>query len=248
MAEGYKRNVASHFVRQSLPVRSYSQLEREMLAVVFGLCKFQQYVIGRRVEVFTDHKHLVKKPFDSTPPPPPPPRVQRWLLALLPFDLLLSFTPGSTMRATDALSRALLASAEATPAEDRSMREFVGLVLTEAPVSEEDLRIATADDTQLSSIVRRTVSGYWTDVTTTEEPYFLICHNLTVLDGIFMMDNQFVVPSGLQLPILRLAHEGHPGLNVFFQDSLRCLVLWPHLTQDASRFAASCDRCWRNNL
>ena len=196
-----------------------------------------------RVEVFTDHKPFSQRcpdPFDSIPV-----RVQRWLLALLPFDFLLSFTPGSTMCITYALSRAPLTSTDATPAKDRPMREFVGLVLTEPPVSEENLRIATADDTLLSSIVRRTVSGYWTNVTTTEEPYFLIPHNLTVLDGIFMMDNRSVVPSALQLPILRLSHEGHPGLNVC-QDSLRRLVWWPHLSRDASRFAASCDRCWQN--
>ena len=82
----------------------YSQLEREMLAVVFGLKKFQQYVIGRHVSVFTDHRPLVgivSKPFDSVPA-----RVQRWLMALLPFDYQLQFIPGVNMCTADALSRA----------------------------------------------------------------------------------------------------------------------------------------------
>ena len=62
----------------------YSQLEREMLGVVFALTRFRQYVLGRHVDVFTDHKPLlsiVRKPFDDVPP-----RLQRWLVALMPYD------------------------------------------------------------------------------------------------------------------------------------------------------------------
>ena len=223
----------------------YSQLEREMLALVFGLVKFQQYVIGRRVAVFTDHKPLVSiihKPFDSVPA-----RVQRWLLSLLPFDFTLSYSPGHTMCATDALSRSPLASTEAAPAETCSMREFVGLVLAESLVSESDLCNATPDDPILSGIVRRVTTGYWNDPSVAEEPYFLVRHSLTVLEGILMMDGRFAIPATLQMAVLKLAHEGHPGVSTF-QESLRRLVWWPHLTRDASHFASSCDQCWRNRV
>ena len=79
-----------------------AELGLVLLAVVFGLKKFQQYVIGRHVSVFTDHRPLVgivSKPFDSVPA-----RVQRWLMALLPFDYQLQFIPGANMCTADALS------------------------------------------------------------------------------------------------------------------------------------------------
>ena len=41
------------------PETRYSQLEREMLAVVFSLVKFRQFILGRHVVVLTDHKPLV---------------------------------------------------------------------------------------------------------------------------------------------------------------------------------------------
>ena len=38
---------------------NYSNIEREMLGVVFALCRFHQYTYGRPVEVISDHKPLV---------------------------------------------------------------------------------------------------------------------------------------------------------------------------------------------
>ena len=46
----------------------YSQLEREILAVVLAVTRFRQHVLGRPVQVFTDHKPLVDimhKSFDD---------------------------------------------------------------------------------------------------------------------------------------------------------------------------------------
>ena len=132
------------------PETRYSQLEREMLAVVFGLVKFRQFVLGRQVIVFTDHKPLVaivKKEFDQVPA-----RVQRWLLAILPYDFQLTYTPGTSMICTDALSRAPSQAVEASPAEARSMKEYIGLILGEAPISCEDVRLATDTDGQLSRV------------------------------------------------------------------------------------------------
>ena len=42
-----------------------------MLGVVFALNRFRQYVLGRHVTVYTDHKPLiplVQKVFDDVPP------------------------------------------------------------------------------------------------------------------------------------------------------------------------------------
>ena len=159
-------------------------------------------------------------------------------MALLPFDYELSFTPGHTMCTTEAHSRAPLPSIAASPEESRSMREFVGLVLSAAPVSEDGLPKATTDDSKLASIVHLIVTNAWNNIRPEEEPYFLVRHQLTVVEGIVMFNKRFVIPSPLQLAVLKLAHEGHPGLNTF-QDTLRCSVWWPQLTHDATQYASS---------
>ena len=50
--------------------RNYAQLEKEMLAAVYGLEKFHQYTYGRHLTVVTDHKPLVaisKKSLSKSP-------------------------------------------------------------------------------------------------------------------------------------------------------------------------------------
>ena len=38
--------------------RSYAQIEKELLAIVFAMSRFRQYLYGRRVVVDSDHKQL----------------------------------------------------------------------------------------------------------------------------------------------------------------------------------------------
>ena len=58
----------------------YSQIEKELLAQVFGLEHNHQYVYGRRVILYTDHKPLVS--ISSKPLASAPKRLQRLLLRL----------------------------------------------------------------------------------------------------------------------------------------------------------------------
>ena len=56
----------------------YSQIEKELLALVFGLEHNHQYVYGRKVILYTDHKPLVS--ISSKPLAAAPKRLQRLLL------------------------------------------------------------------------------------------------------------------------------------------------------------------------
>jgi len=62
----------------------YAQIEKEMLAVVFGLKHFHFYTFGRKVNVETDHKPLIglkEKPLDSITP-----CLQRMLVKTLQYN------------------------------------------------------------------------------------------------------------------------------------------------------------------
>ena len=84
--------------------KRYAQIEKELLAVVYALEKFNQYVYGKTVQVESDHKPLesiTKKSLCQAPP-----RLQRMLLQLQKYDFILSYKPGKEMVIADTLSRA----------------------------------------------------------------------------------------------------------------------------------------------
>ena len=61
--------------------RNYFQVEKEALGRIFGVKKFEKYLMGRRFTIYTDHKPLVKL-FDSQQATSATgaARIQRWSL------------------------------------------------------------------------------------------------------------------------------------------------------------------------
>ena len=101
-----------------------------MLAVVFPLQKFDQYVYGQTVTVERDHMPLeaiAKKPLQSAPK-----RIQGMLLKTQKYDINIIYKPGPQMHLADTLSRVFLASSENTQGEFER-----GNALKLLPMSEE---------------------------------------------------------------------------------------------------------------
>ncbi|GFO35065.1 retrovirus-related pol polyprotein from transposon 297 [Plakobranchus ocellatus] len=84
----------------------YAQNEKELLAVVFGLERFENLTYGQHVTALSDHKPLEairNKPICLSPP-----RLQRMLIRLHKFNIKLNYKKGKNMFTSGMLSRAHL--------------------------------------------------------------------------------------------------------------------------------------------
>ncbi|XP_075106745.1 uncharacterized protein LOC142179774 [Nicotiana tabacum] len=80
---------------------NYTATEKEMLVVVFAFDKFQSYLIGSKVIVYTDHaarKYLIDKKKAKS-------RLIRWVLLLQEFNLEIHDRKGTKNQVADHLSR-----------------------------------------------------------------------------------------------------------------------------------------------
>lgn len=86
--------------------KKYSQLEREALALVLGVSKFCQYLLGKPFTLLTDHKPLVGlfHP-DRAVPVMAAARIQRWALQLNAYGYVIKHQQEKDNVPADALSR-----------------------------------------------------------------------------------------------------------------------------------------------
>jgi len=83
----------------------YTSTERELLSIAETLKEHQNILLGQQIEVFTDHKNLVYKHFNTE-------RVVRWQLLLEEFGPKLTYVKGVNNTVADALSRLKTAEEE----------------------------------------------------------------------------------------------------------------------------------------
>ncbi|KAL5469129.1 hypothetical protein EMCRGX_G030333 [Ephydatia muelleri] len=114
LKDGSERPIA-YASRTLAPAEAkYSQIEKEGLAIVFGVKKFHQYLVGRSFTIYSDHKPL-QYLFSETRPVPPmaSSRIQRWALTLSAYNYRIVFKSGDSQPNADAFSRLPLSESTA---------------------------------------------------------------------------------------------------------------------------------------
>ena len=84
----------------------YAQIGKELLAIEFGLKRWNQFTYGRHVIVHSDHKLIsakMKKPLSAAPP-----RLMPMLLQLQKYSIEMIHKSGKDISVSDFLSRASL--------------------------------------------------------------------------------------------------------------------------------------------
>ena len=145
--------------------KNYAQIEKEMLTIVAGCEKFDQYIYGHKVHIETDHKPLVsitRKPIHLAPK-----CLQRMLLKFQKYDINLEYKRGKEMYLADALSTLYPKdSAPQTELQSEFCHQLEEVSISEnLPVSVElmqQFRDETGKDTSLQ-VLMQVISVGWPD-------------------------------------------------------------------------------------
>ena len=228
----------------------YSQIEREAQGIVWSCEKFSDYIIGKTINLETDHKPLVpllsKTNLDRLPP-----RVLRFRLRLMQFDYTISHVPGKLLYTADALSRAPIANADVDYC-DHATELFVQSVLSYLPASTDRLdvfRKAQSADPTCAKLMNFCSKGWPNrkEIQGDLLQYSAAKLHLSVVDNLLLYANRIVVPHSMRAEVLQKVHQGHQGIQ-------RCrlrissAVWWPRISRDIEDYIKSCPICQQSTI
>lgn len=224
----------------------YSQIEKEMLAIVFACKRFKYFVWGRSgITVYTDHKPLIglmTKAISELSP-----RLAQMRLKLLAFDITLEYTPGKNMVLADTLSRTCPAGTDACDELEIDPLLHVCQTIIRNDESMVKYRKATQTDEELPVVLQYIQTGWPTErkaCASRALPYFNLRASLSEAEGIVMYGSRVVVPVALRSCVLNALHAAHQGVTKTVQRAQNS-VFWPGLRKQIEDRCMSCDSCLR---
>ncbi|KAK1427528.1 hypothetical protein QVD17_16215 [Tagetes erecta] len=215
--------------------RNYSTTEKELLAIVFALDKFRQYLLGTKVIVYSDHaalKYLMTKK-DAKP------RLIRWVLLLQEFDLEIRDKSGKHNLVADHLSR-IINNDEPIPLSDQFPDENLFAMQITAPWYADIVNYLITNTfpsdlsrAQKEKIKKEAKHYVW------DEPYLWKYGADQVIRRCVDLSE---VPA-----ILDFCHSqacgGHFGPKRTAHKVLEAGFYWPSIFLDSYMFCKSCEKC-----
>ena len=116
--------------------------------------------------------------------------------------------------------------------------------MRQLPVSKKDIQIMTREDSELKELSEIIKKGFWPKVKpgSNWNAFQSKAADLTLHDGILFMGVRAVIPKKLQQRILRMLHQGHPGITRM-KMLARQSVYWHGIDKDVESMVKSCDAC-----
>ena len=218
----------------------YVNIEREMLAVVYGCERFHTYLYGRTFVAESDHKPLEAIQLKNLIAAPP--RLQRMLLRLQPYDVTIKYRPGKQMQIADALSR--LSPEDVAPITDLNV-QIHDICPQFADEYLQKIQAETAKDPELAALKEVVYNGWPSTVKELPsllQPYWNYREELSIEDSLIFKSNRIVIPQSLQGDILSKLHAGHQGTEKT-KLRARTSVFWRNLNKDIEELTKSCSIC-----
>ena len=208
----------------------YSVFEKELLAIVWGIGNFRQYLYGRQFTLFCDQQSL-SRALDLKECG----RVTRWALTLQNYDFTIKHTPGKDNIPADVLSRAV------------NVAQIENSVTSLQSLSNEKLAELQQSDSKCSEIINLLANQ--NSITIGKTTFFLnnkvlYCHQNS--KSKFNIKDKLVVPKTLIPEILNLAHDvptsAHPGFMRTL-NKIRKNYFWHNMRNHILNYIKSCLSC-----
>jgi transposase InsO family protein len=212
----------------------YTTTERELLSIVETLKEYRNILLGHEIIVYTDHKNLVYKHFNTE-------RVMRWRLIIEEFGPELRYIKGSRNVVADALSRLDMMS------YDQFQQEYSAVNLAESfandaedfpadyPLSYAQLEYEQNKDNSLLDQYANNDKLERKVFTHSSKEYNLIVRN-----------GKIVIPATLQDKTVEYYHQllMHPG-ETRTELTISQHYYWKNMRQTCHRICSKCTTCQR---
>ena len=252
--------------------RNYAQIEKELLAVVVAVKKFDCFLFGHAdITVHTDHKPLVpihQRPIVDAPNR----RIERMLLKLQRYNLKFIWVPGKELWIADTLSRQIpiVRHESQTPSDslvrhdrqtpsDSLVRHYRQTLSSDDMGTPLEKHISTIEfthelDERRADDVRdatdadpvlplvRNAISTGNWTSTSIAAYSPVRNELFQRGGIVYKNNRLIVPMSMRHEVLGQLHAAHQGIEATNRRA-RDTVYWPGITEDIKRKCTSCESC-----
>lgn len=248
MTDGMDRPIA--FASKSLnkSQRNYSVIDREALAIFYGVKKFSHYILGRKFILQTDHKPLISI-FGNKQgiPTMAASRLQRWSVYLANFDFKIEYITGKTNVNADFLSRLPTCSGELFNSHEMSQQmAFINFIDEHSPglIDRKAIREQAKLDPIIVQVTNYVVNGWPDEAKSIERlKHFHVRKNELHLEcDMLMWGHRVVIPAKLRRNILNELHSAHTGI-VKMKSTARSYFWWPLIDKAIEDMANQCQQC-----
>ena len=220
--------------------RQYANIEREMLAAVFGAERFHTYIYGRSFMIKSDHKPLEsisRKNLADTPA-----WLQCMMLCLQGYDFTIRYCPGKEMVIPDTLSHFSPRPGQARPDLPLYIAIHHACI---TPDCKEAFQQAFVNDPEMRALADLIITGWPEDIKEVPRPlclYWQHRETLTIEDSLVLQGEALIIPPAERERTLHQLHQFHQG--IMKAQLLACgSFFWPSINKAIEEVVHQCETC-----
>ena len=215
----------------------YTNIEREMLAAVFGAARFHTYIYGQSFMIESDHKLLEsisRKNLADTPA-----WLQCMMLCLQGYNFTIRYSPGKEMVIPDTLSWFSPWPGPDLPLDITIHHAHI------TPDCKEAFQQAFVNDPEMWALADLIITGWPEDIKEVPRPlhpYWQHQETFTVEDSLVLWGEALVIPPAKRDRTLHQLHQFHQGIRKS-QLLTRGSFFWPGINKVIEEVVCQCETC-----